>query len=73
MITYLVAEGVLRDRMAKQAGDEGVEVVPGTLSDTEALARLVVARTEPLVRPLPVTAPWGVRTDCRAVPVTLPR
>lgn len=49
VVTYMVAEGVLRDRMAKQAGDEGVDVVPGTLSETGALARLVVARAEALV------------------------
>ncbi len=51
VVTYMVAEGVLRDRMAKQAADEGVEVVPGTLSDTEALARLVVARASAVTLP----------------------
>ena len=45
-VTYMVAEGVLRDRMVKYAEAAGAEVVPGTLGDTEALARLVVGRAQ---------------------------
>jgi len=46
VVTYMVAEGVLRDRMAKYATAAGAEVVPGTLGETDALARLVVQRAE---------------------------
>ncbi|MEO7236875.1 MAG: CbiX/SirB N-terminal domain-containing protein [Lapillicoccus sp.] len=46
VVTYMVAAGVLRDRMAEQAQAVGAVVVPGTLGETEALARLVVARAE---------------------------
>ncbi len=51
VVTYMVAEGVLRDRMVKHAEAAGAEVVPGTLGETTALARLVVQRAEAVVGP----------------------
>jgi uroporphyrin-III C-methyltransferase/precorrin-2 dehydrogenase/sirohydrochlorin ferrochelatase len=44
VVTYMVAEGVLRDRMVTHAEKAGAEVVPGTLGETDALADLVVHR-----------------------------
>lgn len=46
VLSYMVAEGVLRDRMAEQAARLGAEMVPGALGDTDTLARLVVRRAE---------------------------
>lgn len=43
-VPYLVADGVLRDRIAEQAGRAGLDVTPGTLGDTRSLARLVLRR-----------------------------
>ncbi|MDQ6894986.1 MAG: sirohydrochlorin chelatase, partial [Actinomycetota bacterium] len=51
VVTYMVAEGVLRDRMVKHAEAAGAEVVAGTLGETTALARLVVQRAEAVVGP----------------------
>jgi sirohydrochlorin ferrochelatase len=44
VVTYMVAEGVLRDRMVEQSEAAGATVVPGTLGETDALADLVVRR-----------------------------
>ena len=44
VVTYMVAEGVLRDRMVTHAEKAGAEVVPGTLGETDALAELLVHR-----------------------------
>jgi uroporphyrin-III C-methyltransferase/precorrin-2 dehydrogenase/sirohydrochlorin ferrochelatase len=44
VVTYMVAEGVLRDRMVTYAEKAGAEVVPGTLGETDAFADLVVRR-----------------------------
>ena len=46
VVTYMVADGVLRDRMVTQAETAGAVVVPGTLGGTDALADLVVQRAE---------------------------
>ncbi len=43
---FTVAEGVLRDRMADRCAEHGVELVPGALGHTEALARLALLRAE---------------------------
>ena len=47
-VSFMVAEGVLRDRMAQRCGRHGVTMVPGTLSSTEAVARLVLERADNL-------------------------
>ncbi|MEP6649603.1 MAG: uroporphyrinogen-III C-methyltransferase [Lapillicoccus sp.] len=44
VVTYMVAEGVLRDRMVTHSEKAGAEVVPGTLGETDALADLLVRR-----------------------------
>ena len=44
VLTYMVADGVLRDRMVNYADKAGAEVVPGSLGETDALADLVVQR-----------------------------
>jgi hypothetical protein len=44
----MVAEGVLRDRMAQRCGQAGVTMVPGALARTEAVARLVLERADSL-------------------------
>jgi len=44
VVTYMVAEGVLRDRMVVHAEKAGAEVVPGTLGETDSFADLVVHR-----------------------------
>ena len=49
VVTYMVAEGVLRDRMADRAQAVGAQVVPGTLGATDALAALVVRRAREAV------------------------
>ena len=46
VVSYMIADGVLRDRMVAQAGEVGVEFVPGTLSETDALAELVLQRAD---------------------------
>lgn len=45
---FTVAEGVLRDRMAGNAREVGLELVPGALSHTRALAELVLRRADSL-------------------------
>ncbi len=42
----VLADGVLRDRMARQCAAYGIELVPGVLARTEAIARLVLARVD---------------------------
>lgn len=43
-VSFMVAEGVLRDRMVAACRQAGVPMVPGALSRTWSLARLVVER-----------------------------
>jgi sirohydrochlorin ferrochelatase len=50
VLTYMVAEGVLRDRMVTYAEKAGAEVVPGTLGETDAFADLVVQRAREALR-----------------------
>ncbi|WP_270889378.1 sirohydrochlorin chelatase [Pedococcus sp. 5OH_020] len=45
-VSFMVAEGVLRDRMAQECGRAGVRMVPGALAHTEAVARLVLRRAD---------------------------
>jgi sirohydrochlorin ferrochelatase len=47
-VSFMVAEGVLRDRMAQRCGQARVTMVPGALSRTEAMARLVLERADSL-------------------------
>jgi sirohydrochlorin ferrochelatase len=49
-VAFMVAEGVLRDRMAEHCAAAGVQLVPGALGDTEAAAALVVERADSLPR-----------------------
>lgn len=44
-VSFMIAGGVLRDRMAQRCEAVGVRMVPGALAHTGALADLVVART----------------------------
>jgi sirohydrochlorin ferrochelatase len=44
VVSYMVADGVLRDRMADQCEGAGVTLVPGTLAETDALAELILQR-----------------------------
>lgn len=45
-VAFVVAEGVLRDRQAAACASAGIGLVHGALSDTEALARLALARVD---------------------------
>jgi sirohydrochlorin ferrochelatase len=47
-VSFMVAEGILRDRMAQNCADDGVEMVPGGLASTHAVARLVLERADNL-------------------------
>jgi sirohydrochlorin ferrochelatase len=47
-VSFMVAEGILRDRMAQQCGQHGVTMVPGALARTGAVADLVVHRADSL-------------------------
>jgi sirohydrochlorin ferrochelatase len=47
-VSFMVAEGVLRDRMAQRCGRAGIAMVPGALARTEAVARLVLERADSL-------------------------
>jgi len=47
-VAFMVAEGVLRDRMAVQCAAAGIRLVEGALGATEAMARLVVERADSL-------------------------
>lgn len=44
-VSFMVAEGVLRDRMVRRCASKGVSMASGILADTHALADLVVTRT----------------------------
>jgi uroporphyrin-III C-methyltransferase/precorrin-2 dehydrogenase/sirohydrochlorin ferrochelatase len=57
VVTYLVADGVLRDRMVQRAEAAGALVAPGTLGDTGALADLVVLRAREALTPAGATPP----------------
>ncbi|MDQ2757115.1 MAG: sirohydrochlorin chelatase [Actinomycetota bacterium] len=50
VVTYVVADGILRDRMVATCREVGVPVAEGTLGDTDALAHLVVRRAEQALR-----------------------
>lgn len=50
-VSFMVAEGVLRDRMAVRCAAAGVRLVPGALASTAALADLVVARVAQRLAP----------------------
>jgi sirohydrochlorin ferrochelatase len=43
-VSFMVAEGILRDRMAQHCGRVGVSMVPGALAGTRSVARLVLQR-----------------------------
>lgn len=45
-VSFMVAEGVLRDRMAQACGRAGIRMVPGALSRTRAMATLVLERAD---------------------------
>ncbi len=45
-VSFMVAEGILRDRMAQHCGRAGVSMVPGTLAQTGAMAQLVLERAD---------------------------
>jgi sirohydrochlorin ferrochelatase len=47
-VSFMVAEGVLRDRMAQSCGQAGVRMVPGALARTAAVAQLVLERADSL-------------------------
>lgn len=47
-VSFMVAEGILRDRMAQQCGRAGVAMVPGALAHTSAAAQLVLERADSL-------------------------
>jgi sirohydrochlorin ferrochelatase len=48
VVSFMVAEGLLRDRMAQQCGRAGVSMVSGALAQTSAVAQLVVERADSL-------------------------
>jgi sirohydrochlorin ferrochelatase len=43
-VSFMVAEGILRDRMTQHCGRVGVPMVPGALAATRAVAELVLRR-----------------------------
>jgi hypothetical protein len=47
-VAFMVAEGVLRNRMAERCLAAGVDLVPGALGDTRAAAALVLGRAASL-------------------------
>ena len=47
-VSFMVAEGILRDRMAQRCGQHGVSMVHGALARTEAVAQLVLERADSL-------------------------
>jgi sirohydrochlorin ferrochelatase len=55
VVTLMVADGVLRDRIVTAAVRHDLPVAPGTLADTNALADLVILRAG--CAPAPTTAP----------------
>ena len=44
-VSFMIASGILRDRMEQRCADLGVVMVPGALAQTSTLADLIVART----------------------------
>lgn len=50
VVAYMVADGILRDRMVVACREVGVPMVGGTLGDTETLAHLLVRRADEAVR-----------------------
>jgi sirohydrochlorin ferrochelatase len=54
VVTLVVADGILRDRIVSRATDLGMSVVPGALADTHALADLVDLRAR--AAPTPAAA-----------------
>jgi hypothetical protein len=47
-VSFMVAEGILRDRMAQYCGRAGVTMVQGALARTKAVAALVLERADSL-------------------------
>jgi sirohydrochlorin ferrochelatase len=47
-VSFMVAEGILRDRMAQKCADAGVTMVRGALASTNAVARLALERADSL-------------------------
>jgi sirohydrochlorin ferrochelatase len=47
-VSFMVAEGILRDRMVAACIEAGVTMADGTLGDTEAVARIVLDRADSL-------------------------
>ena len=47
-VSFMVAEGILRDRMVTACDEAGIPMVAGALGDTDAVARLVLARADSL-------------------------
>ncbi len=50
VVAYMVADGILRDRMVQACREQGVPMVDGTLGDTDALVRLLVRRADQALR-----------------------
>lgn len=46
VVSFMVAEGILRDRMAQHCGRAGVSMVAGALAQTSAVAHLVLERAD---------------------------
>lgn len=46
VLSYMVADGILRDRMVQVCDDLGVPIADGTLGETQALARLLIRRAD---------------------------
>jgi sirohydrochlorin ferrochelatase len=47
-VSFMVAEGILRDRMVTLCDEAGIPMVAGAVGDTDAVARLVLARADSL-------------------------
>ena len=58
-VSFMVSEGILRDRMAAACAEAGVVMVPGTLGDTDAVAQLVLRRADSRQRVPAVRRPQG--------------
>ncbi|MGY4719307.1 sirohydrochlorin chelatase [Naumannella huperziae] len=43
-VSYMIADGVLRDRMVERCAEAGVPMIDGVLADTAALASLAISR-----------------------------
>jgi sirohydrochlorin ferrochelatase len=64
VVTLVIADGILRDRIVAAAGRMDLAVVPGTLAGTNALADLVVLRAG--TAPAPTTAAEAAPASARA-------